>query len=215
MNKSGIDQQALATLFSQASQEKGDQLKQTVSDETVHALKGRKLNQQNIRQVLKIITKAVSGAATQDSGASAPARQQALLDGALQGMDEGLLQAAHASHQALQQFVDQGVSLEDTPLKALIDELQATEQVLLEAVGAAAPKDLEAPWMQALASLKNRGTESGAFATQAVAKLLAQASSGAEAQRTEHPMLESYATLASGVLIGMNAGRRPVPMLAR
>ena len=53
MFKSGIDQDSLIKLFSQASTKQGEALRKAVSEATLKALQGRELTLQNIRGVLK------------------------------------------------------------------------------------------------------------------------------------------------------------------
>jgi hypothetical protein len=70
---------------------------------------------------------------------------------------------------------------------------------------------LQAPWEQALAALKMKGSETGTQATETVEGLLAQAQTTlrdtrAGGLRAAQAMLDSYAALVSGVLIGMSEG---------
>ena len=70
MIKSGIDQDALTTMFAQASAKQGEALRKGVADATLKALQGRELTLANIRQVLNTVAKAAStGAASSPLGA--------------------------------------------------------------------------------------------------------------------------------------------------
>jgi hypothetical protein len=85
MMKSGIDQDALIKMFSEASARQGAALRNAVGDATLKALQGRELTLQNIRNVIKSVTQATSAGAAQNP---APAIDvEGMLSNALAGMD--------------------------------------------------------------------------------------------------------------------------------
>ncbi|WP_428423128.1 DUF6781 family protein [Methylibium sp.] len=210
--KTGIDQDALITMFSQATAKQGEALRQTVSEATLHALQGRELTLKNIRSVLKTVTEAASTGAAQHGGR--PAEVEALLSTAIDGMDAALLQAVEANRRALQQFLDQGADLQKGGIKSALTDLEKLEDTFFSSVskaaqGAGAP--LQGPWAQVLESMKLKGTDSGAQAALTVEQLLAQAQSAlrdsrAVGLRAGTALMDSYAALVSGVLIGMSEG---------
>ena len=215
MIKSGIDQDALVNMFSQATAKQGEALRKAVSDAMLKALQGRELTLDNIRKVLKTVTQAASsGAAMNPLGAS---DVEPLLSKALAGMDGALLQTVEAQRKALQQFVDQGVDLKDKPMKSALAHLEKMEDVFFTTVSKATQDGggaLQAPWQQVLAAMKLKGTDTGAQAGVAVEQLLAQAQTAlrdgrATGVRAAQTMLDSYAALVSGVLIGMSEGMAP------
>ena len=63
MIKSGIDQEAMVKMFSEASARQGEALRKVVGEATLKALQGRELTLQNIRGVLESVTKATSAGA--------------------------------------------------------------------------------------------------------------------------------------------------------
>ena len=72
---------------------------------------------------------------------------------------------------------------------------------------------LQGPWQNALDSFRAKGSATGSQAAQTVETLLGQAQtmlrdSRATGMRAAQAMLDSYAALASGVLIGMSEGLR-------
>jgi hypothetical protein len=74
---------------------------------------------------------------------------------------------------------------------------------------AAAP--LQVPWHHVIDHMKDHGTSSGLQATQVVAQLMEQShtalrSGRAASVRAAQSMMESYASLVSGVLLGMSEG---------
>jgi hypothetical protein len=70
---------------------------------------------------------------------------------------------------------------------------------------------MQGPWEQVLSAMKLKGTDTGAQATQTVEQLMAQTQSAlregrAATAKTAQAMLDGYAALVSGVLIGMSEG---------
>ncbi len=212
MIKAGIDQDALATLFSQAGARQGEVVRKAVFEATLKALQGRELTLENIRRVLKSATLASSMGAASNQGSQEEV--EALLAKAIAGMDAALLKAVQANRTALQQFMDLGVGLQDEHMKTALANLARLEEVFIAAVGkvaevAAAP--LQAPWHHVIDHMKDHGTSSGLQATQVVAQLMEQShialrSGRAASVRAAQSMMESYASLVSGVLLGMSEG---------
>ena len=212
MIKAGIDQDALIQMFSQATAEQGEGLRKAVGEATLKALQGRELTLENIRKVLKTVTQASSaGAALNPAG---PVDIEAMLGKAFAGMDAALLQAVQANQKALQQFVDQGVDLNDKQMKSALANVEKMEDMFFAAVGKAAQGasgSLQGPWDHILKGMKLSGTETGAQATQTVEQLVEHSRTAlrdgrAASVRAAQAMMDSYAALVSGVLIGMSEG---------
>jgi hypothetical protein len=212
MIKSGIDQDALVEMFSQATAKQGEALRKAVSEATLKALQGRELTLANIRNVLTTVTQATSAGAAQNPAGAVDI--EALLSKAFAGMDAALLQAVQANRRALQQFVDQGVNLQEKQLKSALANVEKMEDVFFATVSKAAQSasgPLQAPWEQVLKAMKLKGTDTGAQAISTVEQLMAQAQTAlragrATSVRTAQAMMDSYAALVSGVLIGMSEG---------
>ncbi|RZU02991.1 DUF6781 family protein [Rivibacter subsaxonicus] len=210
--RTGIDQNALIEMFSQASAKQGEALRQAVSQATLGALQGRELSLANIRSVLKSVTQAASIGAEQHGGR--PAEVEAMLGAAVSGMDAALLQAVEANRRALQQFVDQGVGLQSERLQGALADLEKMESTFFGSVAKAAQSSggsLQGPWQQVLESMKLKGSDTGMQASATVEQLMAQTQSGlrdsrAMGLRAAQAMMDSYAALVSGVLIGMSEG---------
>lgn len=215
MNKTGIDQEALVEMFTQATVKQGEALRRAVSEATLKALQGRELTLKNIRGVLRTVTEAASTGAER-SGLPLP-DVEALLGQAVAGMDAALLKAVEAQRRALEQFVGQGVDLQEKQLKGALANLEQMEDMFFAAVGkgaqgAGAP--LQGPWEKVLESMKLKGTSSGALANQSVEQMLAQAQTALRDSRSAglkaaQAMLQGYSALVSGVLIGMSEGLQP------
>jgi hypothetical protein len=215
MNKSGIDQDALIAQFAQATAKQGETLRKTVSDATLKALQGRELTLDNIRKVLKSVTQAASAGAAQNPAGAIDV--EAMLGKAFAGMDAAMLQAVEAQRKALQQFIDQGLDIKDKQMKGALGHLEKMEDVFFSTVSKAtsgADHTLQAPWQQVLQSMKGKGTGTGAQATAAVDQLVERARTALRDGRTTslsatQAMMDSYAALVSGVLIGMSDGLQP------
>jgi len=211
MMKSGIDQDALITMFAEASAKQGEALRKAVSEATLRALQGRELTLDNIKKVVKNVAEAASTGVARNP---APAVDvEGLLGKALSGIDSALLQAVEANRKALEQFVSGGVSLSEKPLKDALANIEKMEDVFFAAVTKASQSagPLQGPWQGALDAMKMKGSATGAQATQTVEQLMGQAQTmlrdgRASGMRAAQAMLDSYAALVSGVLIGMSEG---------
>jgi len=215
MIKSGIDQDALIAQFAQATAKQGETLRKTVSEATLKALQGRELTLDNIRKVLKTVTEAASAGAAQNPASAVDV--EAMLSKAFAGMDGALLQAVEAHRKALQQFINQGLDLKDKQMKGAMAHLEKMEDVFFSTVTKAAQgtgSSLQAPWQQVLQTMKGKGTDTGSQASAAVEQLVEQARTAMRASRATsmsatQAMMDSYASLVSGVLIGMSEGLQP------
>lgn len=212
MMKAGIDQDALIDMFAEASAKQGDKLRKAVADATLKALQGRELTLDNVRKVVKAVTQAASAGAAKNP---APAVDvEAMLRKAFDGMDAALLKAVEAHRKALQQLVDQGAGLRETQLKAALDGVEKMEDLFFSTVGKAVQgvaTPLQGPWQQVLKTMKLEGTATGGAATQTVEQLMGQAQDAlrkgrATSLRATQALMDSYAAMVSGVLIGMSEG---------
>jgi len=211
----GIDQNALIDMFAKASAQGGEALRKAVSQATLQALQSRELTVANIRNVLKSVTQAASSSAAKNVLPAVDA--EALLEKAFAGMDAALLQTVQAQRAALQQFVNQGVELNNKQMKAALANLEKMEDVFFSTVGKAAESAgsaLKGPWERVLEAMKVKGTDTGALAETSVEKLMSQAQAALREGRSAglrgaQVMMDSYAALVSGVLIGMSEGLQP------
>ena len=211
MIKSGIDQDALVTMFAEASAKQGEALRKAVANATLQALQGRELTLDSIKKVVRSVAGAASLGAARNPASAVDV--EAMLGKALAGIDAALLQAVEANRKALQQFVGTGVGLTEKPIKDALANIERMEDTFFDAIAKASKSagPLQAPWEHVLSALKMKGSDTGAQATQTVESLLAQAQTGlrssrATGLRAAQAMLDSYSALVSGVLIGMSEG---------
>ena len=215
MIKSGIDQSALIEQFSQATAKQGEALRKGVEEATLKALQGRELTLKHIKDVLNTVTKtATAGVLKNQAGA---VDVGALLGKAVTGMDSAVVQAVEAHRRALQQLVDQGVALRETQVKKAMTDIEKMEDAMFASINkavAGASQTLQGPWAQALGAFKQKGSATGVGAAEAVEQLTARAQAAARegralGQQAAQALLDHYATLASGVLIGMSSALQP------
>jgi hypothetical protein len=207
MAKPAFDADALISMFENASARGSTKLREGVEQATLAALQGRELTLKNIRGALDGVTQAVTqGAAKNVAGIDAAS----LLDKAVMGMDDALLKAVQANRAALQQFVDRGADLREKHLKKALDDLDKFEDTLIGAVkkAGAGAGPLAAPWQQMLEKMQAGGTLSGASAATTAEQFASQIQdslrgSRAAGLRAAQALAESYAAMASGVLVGM------------
>ena len=212
MLKSGIDQNAIIDMIAQATHKQGDALRKAVGDATLKALQSRELTLANIRSVLKTVTQAAAKGA-EKSGLPAVDLEN-MLGQAIAGMDSALLKTVEANRRALQQFVDQGVALRETKLKGALADLSKMGDVFITTLSKTAqsmPQPMQAPWNAALAALQAKGSDTGTRAASTVEQFMTQAQtavrdSQALGGRAAQTLIDGYAALVSGVLIGMSEG---------
>jgi ElaB/YqjD/DUF883 family membrane-anchored ribosome-binding protein len=211
MIKAGIDQEALITMFAEAGAKQGEALRKAVSEATLRALQGRELTLDNIKKVVKNVAESASTGIARNPGPAIDV--EGLLGKALGGIDSALLQAVEANRKALEQFVSGGVSLTEKPLKEALANVEKMEDVFFAAITKASESagPLQGPWQSALDAMKMKGSATGNQATQTVEQLMSQAQTmlrdgRASGMRAAQAMLDNYAALASGVLIGMSEG---------
>jgi hypothetical protein len=213
MAKSMIDQQALIDLFSNASAQQTEQLRKAVTQATLTALQSREMTLKNVRNVLQSVAKAAGAGVAQSGIGQTDATQ--LLDTAVAGMDQALLQAVEAHRVAMQRLIQQGADVQGKPLKKALDELERMEDGFLEAIekaGQSASDQVAAQWGAVLERLQAGGSQSGQQASQIVEQMTSQLRGMQDAFRetraagvkATQALMDSYATLVSGVLMGMS-----------
>ena len=212
MPKFGFDQDALIEQFAQASARQGEALRKAVQEATLKALQGRELTLKNIKDVVKQVSGAAAQGASQNPMGAA--QMEPLLAKAIAGMDAALLQAVEANRRALQQLMDYGAGLRENQVKKAMSDIEHMEDMFFTTVrkavaGGAGP--LQGAWTQVLDKMQVKGSGTGAHAAQTIEQLTEQAQTAlrdgrAMGMKAAQTLLDSYAALASGVLIGMSQG---------
>ena len=202
--KAGED--ILKTLASETVKQ-GENLRTSVRNLTLQALESRELTLEHIKGVLGSISAGVNLGLVQRG----PDATRAIKD-AVAGMDEAVSRAVDASRIALQKLAAEGRAFTDDHLARALDDVRRVEGEFLEAVQKAANAStgkLREQWAEALGQFRLGGTDTGASVATAV-EAFSQRMTGAiretqafslEAART---FADNFATLASGILIGMS-----------
>ena len=191
------------------SVKQGENLRTTVRELTLKALKSRELTLAEIKRVVKTVTEGVNlGAA----GARIDAER--VLGEALAGMDEAVLKAVQANHLALQQLSAQGQSLRESHVKKALDELERLEDEFVASVKEATKKgskQLKDQWASVLQQKQSIGLETAAQIEATMEQFGDQMREAAKQQRrtalkAAEVMAENFTTLANGILIGLTEG---------
>ncbi len=143
-----------------------------------------------------------------------------MLGEAIAGMDEALLQTVEAHRRAIQNLVDQGVSLQERQLKRALSNLERLETSFFSTISRSVSQTCDFPlrglWAAALNAAHSQGSLSGARAAVVVHELSQQPQTLIRIGQVNNAligraMLNAYGALASGILIGMCAGLLPTP----
>ena len=214
MTKAMMNTDAMLTEMVAAAVKQGENLRVNVRNLTLQALQARDLSLGQMRAVLTSVTAGVNRGAADTEG-----DPQKMIGKALAGMDEALLQAVRASHIALNQLSEQGADFEDSRLKKSLNELERLEDEFLKVVRQAAGSStgsLKNGWTQMLKQAQVDGTETGAeveaMFSDMTANLQKTMRSGREATfKAAHAFTQNFATLASGILIGLTEAYQRKP----
>jgi hypothetical protein len=207
MLKLPIDQDELLKQMASEAVRRGEEVRTTVRDLTLKSLHGRQLTLAQIKSALRTVTEGVNIGA-----AKSQLDPERLLTDALAGMDDALLKAVEANRVALQKLTDDGHSFEDSKMKKALDELERYEDTLLRTVKQAstgATEKVRSQWAGVLKATKLEGTDTGERVASTMEQYGAQFQSAMRDSRTAglkvaHAMTRNYATLVSGVLIGLS-----------
>ena len=183
----------------------GESLRSTVRDLTLRALQSRELSLSQIKSVIASVTQGVNLGAAQGGVDTDQVFSQALA-----GMDDALLKVVEASRVALHQITGER-EFRDSKLKKALDDLERLEDEFLATVkkaatGAGAP--FKSQWGGVLEEQMSAGTATGAQVMAMMEQYGSQVQMAARAQRdagirAAHALAQNFATLASGVLIGL------------
>jgi hypothetical protein len=209
MAKPLFDAEALIAQFESATAKQGAQLRKATADATMAALQGRELTLKNIRGSLKQVAEAASAGIGKNLNTGVDA--EALLDKAVAGIDDALLQAVEANRVALSTLTAQGADLKDKHLSKALSELEQMEDDFVSALkktAADAGAPMASAWGPVLEKFQAGGSVAGAQATQTAEQLVDQMQSAVRQTRAAsikaaQALAESYTAMVSGVMLGM------------
>jgi hypothetical protein len=196
----------LKSMAAEAVKQRG-QIRTAIRDLTLEALQIRELSLKQINNVVRNISAGVNlgvGDAKVDTGKA--------LSEALAGMDDALLKVVEANKIALHKLTEGGASFEDSNLKKGLKELESFEEKFLDSVkqaSAKATENVQEQWKVILDKIPQGGTESGRGVTDTLRAQARDAQAAARSTREAglkmmHTLSQNYATLVSGVLIGLS-----------
>jgi hypothetical protein len=207
MKHPAIDTDDVLKRLASESTRQGANLRTTVRALTLKALERRELTLEQIKGVLENVTVGVTlGVVDREMNV-----EKALAD-ALAGMDDALLNVVEATRVALDRLGSAGQDYEDSYLKQASRDLERYEDALLQSVAKSADsagEKIGAQWAQVLQKKKLTGTGTGARAAATARDFAKRAQMALRKQRetgfkTAHLLTQNFATLASGILIGMS-----------
>ena len=207
MNPSTINPDEMLKSMAAQAVKQHEQIRTTIRDITLKALQMRDLSLEQINSVVRNITAGVNIGVGEDKTDT----QQTLSD-ALAGMDDALLKVVEANKIALQKLTDGGASFEESSVKKGLKELEAFEEKFLDGVKNAVQSSsdpIKQQWKSILDKIPRGGTETGAQVMETLSERAREAQVAVRSSREAglkamHTMTQNYATLVSGVLIGLS-----------
>ena len=209
MKKHAVDVDEVLKKLASKSMQQGAAVRSAVRDLTLEALQQRELTLKHVRKVLHSVT----AGATQGVEKRELKVEKALSD-TVAGMDDALLEAVEASRVALARMTGNGYDYDDSHLKHALGELERMEDEFYRSIVSAtetASEKIRAPWDRVLARSRQTGTATGTQVAATVRDYARRAQTAMRAKRetgvrAAHLFAESFAVLASGILIGMSEG---------
>jgi hypothetical protein len=206
MNPSTINPDEMLKSMAAEAVKQHEQIRTTIRDLTLKALQTRDLSLEQINGVVRNITAGVN------IGVEGKTDTQKTLSDALAGMDDALLKVVEANKVALQKLTDGGASFEESSVNKGLKELEAFEEKFLDGVKNAVQSSsdpIKGQWKAILDKIPPGGTETGAqvaetLSARAREAQVAMRSSREAGLKAMHTITQNYATLVSGVLIGLS-----------
>ena len=206
MNPSTINPDEMLKSMAAQAVKQHEQIRTTIRDLTLKTLQARDLSLEQIKSVVRNITAGVNIGV-----GDKPDTQQTLSD-AFAGMDDALLKVVEANKLALQKLTDGGANFEESSVKKGLKELEAFEEKFLDGVKNAIQSSsdpIKQQWKSILDKIPRGGTETGAQVMETLNERAREAQVAVRSSREAglkamHTITQNYATLVSGVLIGLS-----------
>jgi len=206
MNPSTINPDEMLKSMAAQAVKQHEQIRTTIRDLTLKTLQARDLSLEQINGVIRNITAGVN------IGVGDKTDTQQTLSDAFAGMDDALLKVVEANKLALQKLTDGGASFEESSVKKGLKELEAFEEKFLDGVKNAIQSSsdpIKHQWKSILDKIPRGGTETGAQVMETLNERAREAQVAVQSSREAglkamHTITQNYATLVSGVLIGLS-----------
>jgi len=207
MSPSTIDPEEMLKSMAAQAVKQHEQIRMAIRDITLKALQMRDLSLDQINGVVRNVTAGVNIGV----GENKTDAQQVLSD-ALAGMDDALLKVVEANKVALKKLTDGGASFEESSVKKGLKELEDFEERFLDGVKNAiqtSSDPIKQQWKTILDKIPRGGTETGAQVMETLNERAREAQAAMRSSREAglkamHTITQNYATLVSGVLIGLS-----------
>jgi Family of unknown function (DUF6781) len=182
------------------------QIRAAVRDIMLKGLQARELGLNQINSVVSNVTKGVN------AGLGDKGNVEKVLADAVAGMDDALLMVVEANQVALAKLTEGGANFEDSGVKKALDELEKLEDKLREGIKQGAQEAgarLKEQWTSIVEKIPQGGTDTGERVVQTIAEHAQQAQDAMNRSReaglkVAHTLAQNYATLVSGVLMGLS-----------
>jgi O6-methylguanine-DNA--protein-cysteine methyltransferase len=206
MNPSTINPDEMLKSMAAQAVKQHEQIRTTIRDLTLKTLQARDLSLEQIASVVRNITAGVN------IGVGDKTDTQQTLSDAFAGMDDALLKVVEANKLALQKLTDGGANFEESSVKKGLKELEAFEEKFLDGVKNAVQSSsdpIKQQWKSILDKIPRGGTETGAQVAETISARAREAQVAMQSSREAglkamHAITQNYATLVSGVLIGLS-----------
>jgi len=195
----------LKTMVAEAVKQQA-QIRSTVRDITLKGLQARELGLTQIKNVIRNVTKGVN------AGVADKNDVEKILADAVAGMDDALLKVVEANQVALTKLTEGGASFEKSAVKKALDELESFEDRFRDGIKQGtqeASSQLKQQWASILDKIPHGATDTGERVVETIAEHAKQMQDAMiESRKTglkvAHALAQNYATLVSGVLMGMS-----------
>lgn len=189
-----------------AAGEKSGDLRATVRDMTLRALKSRDLNLSEVKNVVRAVSEGVSLGLDKRGGELKGAASEALA-----GLDEAVRKSAEATKLAAEQLLSQGKDFTAQDLKPVIEDLKRLETELLDSVSHAADRAgsrVKEAFSDLVTHARRAGTDTGRLVADTVSDFSGRAApalktGAADSAAAARELSKRLAVVASGILSGM------------
>ena len=200
----------LKTMVAEAVKQQ-TQIRSAVRDITLKALQARELGLSQINNVVRNVTQGVN------AGLGNKGDVEKVLADAVAGMDDALLKVVEANQVALTKLTEGGANFEESGVKKALDELEKLEDRFRDGITQGTQEAggrLTQQWASVLEKIPRGGTDTGERVVQTIAEHAQQAQDAMKQSReaglkVAHTLTQNYATLVSGVLMGLSEAMQP------
>jgi Family of unknown function (DUF6781) len=188
------------------SVEQGTDIRSRVRDLTLQGLRERRLEPEQIKQVLRSMTEGIRRGAERR-----PHGVRGALSDALAGLDEALMKSAEAGSLALKELTTHGKDLSEHELKQALDSLNGLEESFFSTVHQAADSagiKVKQEMLDLLSHARRSGTDTGAKVAATLGEFAGKMTHiGIDSAKlgfeTARDFGARFALLASGILAGL------------